>query len=194
MFSQAAIQASKERSPAVMDKHYEWARDKMSLGAERRSAVIEDTKKLATAYHEGGHALAALYTKGAMPLYKVTCMPRGHALGVTYQAPVDDRSSITFTEYIASMDVAMGGRAAEELSKPLRDRSANLLIQFTRSLRERKYHVRRVFRSGKRDTDRSYYDKSTSSYPTRSLSDLDRVGVSRTKSGESSTGMKTLLC
>ncbi|KIM33129.1 hypothetical protein M408DRAFT_325952 [Serendipita vermifera MAFF 305830] len=115
MVNQAAIQASKERSPAVMDKHYEWARDKMSLGAERRSAVIEESKKLATAYHEGGHALAALYTKGAMPLYKVTCMPRGHALGVTYQAPVDDRNSITFTEFIASMDVAMGGRAAEEL-------------------------------------------------------------------------------
>lgn len=71
-----------------------------------------------------------------MPLYKVTCMPRGHALGVvsistplslavaeahdqTYQAPVDDRSSVTFTEFIASMDVAMGGRAAEELSKLL---------------------------------------------------------------------------
>jgi ATP-dependent metalloprotease len=112
-----------------MDKHYEWARDKMSMGAERRSAVIDDTQKLATAYHEGGHALAALYTKGAMPLYKVTCMPRGHALGVTTQAPVDDQTSVTFTEYIATMDVAMGGRAAEELSKSIRDRFSNLLIE-----------------------------------------------------------------
>ncbi|KAG8755147.1 hypothetical protein FRC14_004309 [Serendipita sp. 396] len=115
MVNQAAVQASKEHATSVQMMHYEWARDKIGMGPERRSAVIEDKDKLATAYHEGGHALSALYTKGAMPLYKVTCMPRGHALGVTHQAPVNDRNSISYHEYIADMDVCTGGRAAEEL-------------------------------------------------------------------------------
>lgn len=114
MVNQAAVQASKEHADAVKIRHYEWARDKIGMGPERRSAVMEEKVKLAVAYHEGGHALSALFTKGAMPLYKVTCMPRGQALGVTHQAPVNDRTSVTFTEYLADMDVCTGGRAAEE--------------------------------------------------------------------------------
>jgi len=85
------------------------------MGAERKSWFINDKIKLMTAYHEGGHALVALYTEGAMPLHKVTCVPRGHALGVTSQLPADDRVSVSYKENLAEIDVCMGGRVAEEL-------------------------------------------------------------------------------
>ena len=106
------------------------------MGAERRSSYIDEKVKRLTAYHEGGHALAALYTDGAMPLHKVTCVPRGHALGVvglirplppsknadegfqikqTSQLPKDDRLMVTQKEFLADIDVALGGRVAEEL-------------------------------------------------------------------------------
>lgn len=115
MVNQAAIQASKEGYSEVTLKHFEWAKDRILLGAERKSAYIDEKNKLLTAYHEGGHALTALYTEGAMPLHKVTCVPRGHALGVTSQLPEDDRYSVTQTEFKATIDVCMGGRVAEGL-------------------------------------------------------------------------------
>ncbi|KAF8517530.1 ATP-dependent peptidase [Hysterangium stoloniferum] len=115
MVNQAAIQASREGYKFVLLKHFEWAKDRIVMGAERRSTYIEPKAKLLTAYHEGGHALVALYTEGAMPLHKVTCMPRGNALGYTAQLPEDDRYSVSFKEFVAEMDVCMGGRVAEEL-------------------------------------------------------------------------------
>lgn len=115
MVNQAAIQASKEGYNEVTLKHFEWAKDRILLGAERKSAYIDEKNKLLTAYHEGGHALTALYTEGAMPLHKVTCVPRGHALGITSQLPEDDRYSVTQTEFKATIDVCMGGRVAEGL-------------------------------------------------------------------------------
>ncbi|KAF5380979.1 hypothetical protein D9615_003952 [Tricholomella constricta] len=115
MVNQAAIQASKERATEVTLKHFEWAKDRILMGAERKSHYIGHDAKLATAYHEGGHALVALYTDGAMPLHKVTCVPRGHALGYTSLLPEDDRSSVSLKEYLAGIDVSMGGRVAEEL-------------------------------------------------------------------------------
>lgn len=108
------------------------------MGAERKSAVISEKEKRATAYHESGHALVAIYTEGATPLHKVTCMPRGHSLGAvgppalgasdglmltvalllkTHFLPSEDRVSRTFKEYCAELDVAMGGRVAEEISE-----------------------------------------------------------------------------
>ncbi|EJU00823.1 ATP-dependent metallopeptidase Hfl [Dacryopinax primogenitus] len=115
MVNQAAIQASREGAKSVTLKHFEWAKDKILMGSERKSAYMpEDVKKL-TAYHEGGHALVALYTQGAMPLHKVTCVPRGHALGLTLQLPDNDRQSVSFKEFLAEIDVCMGGRVAEEL-------------------------------------------------------------------------------
>ncbi|KAJ2358535.1 hypothetical protein GGF43_000742 [Coemansia sp. RSA 2618] len=111
----AAIEASKQRAKSVTNKHLDFARDRIIMGSERKSAVITPQAKLATAYHEGGHTLAAMYTKGAMPLHKVTVMPRGHALGVTMQLPEADRESVNKQEYLAEIDVCMGGRAAEEL-------------------------------------------------------------------------------
>ncbi|KAF8654142.1 hypothetical protein AX16_003672 [Volvariella volvacea WC 439] len=115
MVNQAAIQASKERATEVTLKHFEWAKDRILMGAERKSQYIDQKNKLATAYHEGGHALVALYTDGAMPLHKVTCVPRGHALGYTSQLPENDRFSVSLKEYLAGIDVSMGGRVAEEL-------------------------------------------------------------------------------
>ncbi|KAF8136352.1 hypothetical protein EV363DRAFT_1446775 [Boletus edulis] len=88
----------------VILKHFEWAKDRIVMGAERKSAYIDEKNKLLTAYHEGGHALAALYTEGAMPLHKVTCVPRGHALGVTSQLPEGDMFSISQSEYKAMID------------------------------------------------------------------------------------------
>ncbi|KAG8957269.1 hypothetical protein FRC03_010299 [Tulasnella sp. 419] len=115
MVNQAAIQASREGASSVKLNHFEWAKDKILMGAERKTAAISDKEKLMTAYHEGGHALAALYTEGAMPLHKVTCVPRGHSLGMTTQLPENDRTSQTYTEFLATIDVCMGGRVAEEL-------------------------------------------------------------------------------
>ncbi|RDB21001.1 Mitochondrial inner membrane i-AAA protease supercomplex subunit YME1 [Hypsizygus marmoreus] len=115
MVNQAAIQASKEKATEVALKHFEWAKDRILMGAERKSQYIDQKNKLATAYHEGGHALVALYTDGAMPLHKVTCVPRGHALGFTSLLPENDRTSVTLKEYLAGIDVSMGGRVAEEL-------------------------------------------------------------------------------
>ncbi|KAJ1956756.1 hypothetical protein EC988_001182, partial [Linderina pennispora] len=111
----AAIEATKQRCKVVSNKHLDFAKDRIIMGSERKSAVISPENKLATAYHEGGHTLAAMYTPGAMPLHKVTVMPRGHALGVTVQLPESDRESVNKSEYLAEIDVCMGGRAAEEL-------------------------------------------------------------------------------
>ncbi|KAJ2747085.1 i-AAA protease yme1 [Coemansia sp. BCRC 34301] len=111
----AAIEATKQRAKKVSNKHLDFAKDRILMGSERKSAVITPEAKLATAYHEGGHTLAAMYTPGAMPLHKVTIMPRGHALGVTMQLPEADKVSTSKVEYQAMLDVSMGGRAAEEL-------------------------------------------------------------------------------
>lgn len=115
LINQAAIQASREGTTAVGMKHLEFAKDKIIMGAERRSAVITDESKKLTAYHEGGHALVAMYTPGAMPLHKATIMPRGHSLGMTVQLPEMDKDSYTRKEYQAMLDVCMGGRVAEEM-------------------------------------------------------------------------------
>lgn len=85
------------------------------MGAEARSRVIQDKDKLSTAYHEAGHALVAYFTQSSMPLYKITIVPRGMALGITHFLPEMDTVSRNYTEYLTDIDVSMGGRAAEEL-------------------------------------------------------------------------------
>jgi len=82
LVNHAAIQASRDGCREVSMKHMEFAKDKILMGAERRSAYITEESKKVTAYHEGGHALVALYTPGAMPLHKATIMPRGASLGM----------------------------------------------------------------------------------------------------------------
>lgn len=113
--NQAAVRASKQKASRVSMPDFEWAKDKIMLGAERRSAVIQPKDKLMTAYHEGGHALVAMFTPGADPLYKATIMPRGNALGITFQLPEMDRVSVSKKQFLAMIDVCMGGKVAEEL-------------------------------------------------------------------------------
>lgn len=113
--NQAAVRASVENAQHVGLKHLAWARERIMMGAERKSAVITEKDKLMTAYHEGGHTLVALYTPFATPLESVTVVPRGNALGITLMLPEMDKHSHTLSEYKARIDVAMGGRVAEEL-------------------------------------------------------------------------------
>lgn len=113
--NQAAVHASKRKASKISMQDFDWAKDKIIMGAERRSAIIQQKDKVATAYHEGGHALIAMFTAGSDPLYKATIMPRGHALGLTQSLPAMDRVSMTKMEYLAHIDMAMGGKVAEEI-------------------------------------------------------------------------------
>lgn len=113
--NQAAVRASKNKQQKVTIEDLTWAKDKILMGAERRSAVIQQKDKLMTAYHEGGHALVAMLTAESTPLYKATIMPRGHALGITQMLPELDKVSETKKEIMAQIDVCMGGKVAEEL-------------------------------------------------------------------------------
>lgn len=114
LLNQAAIHATHLKRKAVTLADMEFAKDKILMGAERKSAVMSDKERKLTAYHEGGHAICALYVEGAMPLYKATIVPRGSALGMVTQLPEDDVVSMTRQEMKARLVVAMGGRAAEE--------------------------------------------------------------------------------
>lgn len=79
--NQAALQASRQQQDEVTLTTLEWAKDKILMGAERKKAVITEQDRKVTAYHEGGHALCALFAPGAVPIYKATIVPRGNALG-----------------------------------------------------------------------------------------------------------------
>ncbi|KAI9137349.1 peptidase family M41-domain-containing protein [Paraphysoderma sedebokerense] len=115
LLNQAAIRASLSSSSAITLSDIEYAKDKILMGSERKSAVISKESKTLTAYHEAGHALVAMFTKGAMKLDKVSVVPRGRSLGVTVQLPETDKDNYTKAEYLAMLDVCLGGRAAEEL-------------------------------------------------------------------------------
>ncbi|KAF2465490.1 cell division protease ftsH [Lindgomyces ingoldianus] len=110
----AAIQASKHQNKFVSIEDLEWAKDKIMMGAERRSRVVGLKDKLHTAYHEGGHTLVGLYTKGANDLHKATILPRGPAAGITFFLPKDEGHK-TRSEYLVDLQVSMGGKVAEEI-------------------------------------------------------------------------------
>jgi cell division protease FtsH len=93
---------------------FELAKDKILMGAERKSLILSDDEKRNTAYHEAGHALAAAVIPGADPLHKVTIIPRGMALGVTMQLPIDDKHSYSKDYLLAQLAILMAGRIAEE--------------------------------------------------------------------------------
>jgi ATP-dependent metalloprotease len=112
----AALRAASLGAAAVDMGALEYAKDRILMGAERKSAVISEKNRKLTAYHEGGHALVALYTNGAHPVHKATVVPRGVALGMVMQLPEsDDETSVSRMQLLAKLDVAMGGRVAEEL-------------------------------------------------------------------------------
>lgn len=115
LVNQAAIHASRDRKNQVGTMDIDWAKDKIMMGAEARSRVIQDKDKLLTAYHEAGHALVAYHSSSATPLYKITIVPRGMALGITHFLPEMDMVSRNYGEYLSDIAVAMGGKAAEEM-------------------------------------------------------------------------------
>ncbi|XP_065296505.1 ATP-dependent zinc metalloprotease YME1L isoform X3 [Dermacentor albipictus] len=113
--NQAALRAAIDAAPAVSMRYLESARDKVLMGPERKSRIPDEEANLITAYHEGGHALVAHYSKEAHPLHKVTIIPRGPSLGHTAYIPEKEHYHVTKAQMMATMDTLMGGRAAEEL-------------------------------------------------------------------------------
>ncbi|MBE9528687.1 MAG: ATP-dependent zinc metalloprotease FtsH [Proteobacteria bacterium] len=115
LVNEAALMAARKGKDKVEMEEFDSAKDKLLMGTERRSMVISDEEKKNTAYHEAGHTLVARLIPGTDPIHKVSIIPRGMALGVTQQLPIDERHTYN-TEYLLNnVAVLMGGRAAEEL-------------------------------------------------------------------------------
>ena len=115
LVNQAALKAAIDGAPSVDAAALDFAKDKILMGAARPSAVLSKETLKTTAYHEGGHALVALKTDGADAVHKATIMPRGHTLGMVMQLPEGDQTSLSYKQMLARLDVAMGGRVAEEI-------------------------------------------------------------------------------
>jgi cell division protease FtsH len=115
LVNEAALWAARLNKKEVEVIDFEMAKDKVLMGAERRSLVLSDEEKRTTAYHEAGHALIAKLIPGTDPVHKVTIIPRGRALGVTMQLPVDDRHGYSKGYLLNQLAILMGGRVAEEL-------------------------------------------------------------------------------
>ncbi|MBU2513055.1 ATP-dependent zinc metalloprotease FtsH [bacterium] len=115
LVNESALRAARLNKSEVMLDDMEWARDKVMMGAERKSMIMKDDEKMATAYHEAGHALIAYYMKKADPIHKITIIPRGQTLGLTSFLPETDKLSLEKEALKAKLAVAMGGRAAEDL-------------------------------------------------------------------------------
>ncbi len=115
MVNEAALTAARSNRKAVHMFDFETAKDKVLMGAERKSMLLTDEEKRVTAYHEAGHALVAAMRDHADPLHKVTIIPRGMALGVTMQLPTDDKHTVTKDYLETQLAILMGGRCAEEI-------------------------------------------------------------------------------
>jgi len=116
LVNEAALLAARKTKTKVEKTDFETAKDKVLMGVERKSMIISDTEKKNTAYHEAGHALVAKLTPGTDPLHKVSIIPRGRALGITQQLPIDDRYTYPSGYLMNALAVLMGGRAAEEIA------------------------------------------------------------------------------
>jgi cell division protease FtsH len=115
LVNEAALLAARQNNLSVMMKDFEMAKDKVIMGAERKSMSMTDEEKKFTAYHESGHALVALLVPQCDPIHKVTIIPRGGALGMVVRLPEKDKVSVSKTELMSNIKVTMGGRAAEGL-------------------------------------------------------------------------------
>jgi len=116
LVNEAALRAARLNKMKVDMADFEFAKDKVMMGSERRSLVMSEEEKRTTAYHEAGHALIATLEPNADPLHKVTIIPRGMALGTTQQLPLEDRYTYSREYLEANLKVLMGGRIAEELA------------------------------------------------------------------------------
>src|SRR5881392_4222559 len=115
LVNEAALLAVRRGHDRIFMIDFEDAKDKVMLGAERKSLVMKEDERRLTAYHEGGHTICAIKVKGNDPLHKVTIVPRGRALGLAWTLPEDDRVSVTREQLEANLVKAYGGRVAEEL-------------------------------------------------------------------------------
>jgi len=115
LVNEAALWAARQNKKEVELVDFETAKDKVLMGAERKSMILSEEEKRTTAYHEAGHALMAKLLPGADPVHKVTIIPRGRALGVTMQLPTDDRHNFSKEFLYNTLAILMGGRVAEEL-------------------------------------------------------------------------------
>ena len=115
LVNESALLAARKNKRIVTNQEFEEAKDKVMMGAERRSMVMTDEEKKLTAYHEAGHAIVTINEKAAYPIHKATIIPRGRALGMVMQLPERDEVSQTREQLHAQMAIAMGGRVAEEI-------------------------------------------------------------------------------
>jgi cell division protease FtsH len=115
LVNEGALLAARRNHEKIYMADFEEAKDRVMLGAERKSMVMKDEERRLTAFHEAGHAVCAMQVKGNDPLHKVTIVPRGRALGVAFTLPEDDRVSVTREQIEARLVMAYGGRVAEEL-------------------------------------------------------------------------------
>ena len=115
MVNEAALIAARRGKSKVAMEDFEEAKDKILMGRERKSAVISEEEKRITAYHEAGHTMVAKFLPGADPVHKVSIIPRGQALGITQQLPLDERHTYPKDYLLTRLTILLGGRAAEEL-------------------------------------------------------------------------------
>jgi cell division protease FtsH len=115
LVNEAALIAARQNRKVVTQYDFELAKDKVMMGVERKSLIISDEEKKNTAFHEAGHALVAALTPEADPVHKVTIIPRGMALGLTQQLPIDDKHCYNKVYLEAQLSILMGGRIAEEI-------------------------------------------------------------------------------
>jgi cell division protease FtsH len=115
LVNEAALNAARQNRKVVMMVDFELAKDKILMGAERRSMILSEAEKRTTAYHEAGHAVVAVMMPNADPLHKVSIIPRGMALGVTMQLPIDDKHNYSKSYCEDQLAIMMGGRIAEEI-------------------------------------------------------------------------------
>jgi len=115
LVNEAALMAARKNRRMVTHPDFEEAKDKVMMGAERRSMAMSEDEKRNTAYHEGGHALVAITVPSSDPVHKATIVPRGRALGMVMQLPEGDRYSMNFTQMTSRLAIMMAGRVAEEI-------------------------------------------------------------------------------